>query len=76
MGAMLVRVTYYTEHSANYIKKKINATLCSERADLTKITAELLGDRDVQSRVALQIDVGEGVHAHSRELFLKLFAQE
>lgn len=49
---------------------------CAVGADLTEITAELLRDRDVQSRLALQIAVAEGVHTHSWELFLKLFAQE
>lgn len=36
----------------------------------------LLRDRDAQSKRALWMAVEEEVHAHSQELFPKLFAQE
>lgn len=76
MGAILLIGIYYTKHSQQTHQEKINPMLCSGKADLTEITAELLRDRDVQSRLALWMAVEEEVHAHSRELFPKLFAQE
>lgn len=46
MGAILVIVIYYTE----YFQQAHNPTpLCSRKADLTEIIAEMLRDRDVQS---------------------------
>lgn len=41
----MIIVIYYREHSKQAHQKKVNPTLCSGRADLAGIRAELLRDR-------------------------------